>query len=59
MKALFNEVCGRCGKFSPRCADVFLRVTGKATQYHGTPTTLCELCRKVNRGKFRVDDKHK
>jgi hypothetical protein len=58
MKNQFNADCANCGKFRPRCAAVFLRVQGKATQYHAEPVSLCEGCRKSMHGKYRLDNKH-
>jgi hypothetical protein len=59
VRALFNAVCDcPCGQLKPRCARVYMRRDGKATQYHGTPTTLCEDCRRLRRGLFRYDDMH-
>lgn len=58
MRRLFNATCDHCNKFKPRCADVHLRVDGKATQYHAGVTTLCHECRQLERGRYRVSGRH-
>jgi hypothetical protein len=52
MKALFNGRCERCGDFKPRCANVVLVNVG-------TAMILCDGCRRVMRGKYRLAAKHK
>ncbi len=59
MKAAFNGVCSICERFKPRCASVFLRWPGKATEYQLTLTVLCEDCRKRWHGAYKLDMRHK
>lgn len=59
MRALFNGTCERCKAFRPRCARVYLRVDGKATQFRDAATVLCDVCRKERKGRFRVDERHR
>ena len=58
MKAQFNGLCNRCKTFKPRCAFVYLRVGG-AFRFYCQPSILCEDCRRDERGKYRLDAKHK
>lgn len=67
-KALFNADCDSCLKFKPRCASVFHQIpkirggipVGRG--HLGQPTihsVFCDDCRRVYRGKFVLDDRHK
>ncbi len=58
-KSLFNGTCGLCRTFKPGCAEVFRKVSGKATLCLGVPFVMCKDCRRKERGQFRLDPKHK
>lgn len=56
MKALVNGVCHLCNQFRPRCAWVTMRISDAGRT---EPMLLCEGCRKVYRGQYRVDARHR
>ena len=58
-KALFNGDCCKCHIHRPRCAKVYLRVDGKATQYHKEPTVMCDCCRREMNGQYRIHEDHR
>ena len=49
---MFNGTCSKCGVFKPRCATVTFIPFAKGV-------TLCDICRKVYKGTYRLHDKHK
>ena len=51
MKGVFNGTCGRCEIFRPRCARVIMM--------NGEKRILCNYCRTLLRGRFRVCPEHK
>jgi hypothetical protein len=54
MRSLFNGMCGRCKRFLPRCADVFLRI-----ECNEVPHVLCAKCRQSLKGYYRVAAHHR
>ncbi len=58
MKAAFNGHCNSCDTFKPRCATVYFK-PGSKSKYGGGPVTLCNECRRLLYGIFRLDAKHK
>lgn len=59
MRALFNGICGKCGQFRSRCATVCLLRNCAKDGVESREVALCELCRRLCRGNYRVHPKHK
>jgi predicted metal-binding protein len=59
MKALFNGTCEKCDQFKPRCARVHIRRPGKATQYCPETIVVCEDCRRLINGQYRLAEQHR
>ena len=57
MKNFYNAVCSRCTLFRPRCASVHFR-DGQG-KYRESAESVCNRCRFLLRGKFRLAAVHK
>lgn len=58
VKNFFNGTCANCEKFKPRCANV-KRPSGERGYKEWWRHVLCEDCRKILRGKYRLAEEHK
>jgi protein-arginine kinase activator protein McsA len=54
VSALFNAICSHCGQQRPRCATVTL-----IRDHRSIRAVLCEVCRKVLAGEYRLVTEHK